>query len=1391
MPNKLKLKSRMPDMQKPGAPRAEFPTHGLLPRADTQAGEFVAKHPTFDGRGALVAVLDTGIDPGAVGLQVTSDGRRKVVDYVDCTGAGDVALEVIKGGGGGAIEIKGGSGRTLRLNAAWRNPTGEWRVGTKRLYDLVPAGVAAQIRGEREERFRTQAQALADAARARRSALEAAGDDEAGRAEAEAQDAALAALGGAYADPGPVLDAVVFHDGDQWRAAVDVDESGDLSAAAALGAYRHTGDVGMLSRRHLVRFTVNFYDGGRTLSIVSSSGEHGTHVAGIAAANHPDEPQNNGVAPGAQLLSLMIGDHRVASMETGVGLTRAINAIVEHGADLANMSFGEPTATPGVGQWVQAVQGEVVRRHRCLFVASGGNEGPALSTVGAPGGTSDGIVGVGAYAGYEQMLVDHGLYRPVDDAAFTWCSRGPAPNGAPGIDIYAPGSAVASMPAYSRQRMHMLNGTSMASPSLCGCAALLVSAWKQTFPAAAGAGAAAERISPYRLRSALERTAKPVGDELGGAGMVQTDAAWRFLRARAERPHEDVAYRLAVSDESGGGATARGVYLRGAEETAHPRALTVRATPVFPTSAAARLARDASGEAGQREAQAHFDFEHRVVLAASEPWIQAPAAVYVPSTGVVFSVCVDPTRLEPGRLHAAAIHAYDSRDVDRGPVFSVPVVVAPPLPVGPAARLPLGTLRFRPADVVRRFVAVPAGATRATITVVANAAAAAAAAPPARFVLHCLQLVPHERARTHELKKTFDVGHRSAAAGDGTAHQRFAFHMDVVGGVTLEVCLAQRWDQHGAHDVDLEVAFAGVVPAGATHVPPGPDSLRAAIALNGGCSVERADLAAWVRPERAVAPAATLTRLRRTLRPHAAAVAPLHADRDTHLATGSPIHQLRLDYRLDIKADATSLRPRLPAVDTQIYDAWADSLVLAVFDANKRCVAVQSMYTKSLTIARRGDYLIRVQIRHRCAEDLDALRDMPLVLDMALAAPIKLKTALALADLMTTTVADSPYHGSAIAKGAAMPLFFSTALPSPQPADAAPGDVLTGDLAVSKDVAKIALSYIMPPKPIPADSNKKAGAEGKGKGKGKSTVKAKNKDAELAQADKDQRDLDAALRAVRLDWVKKAKDPAFRDALVDSLAADASQDRAEVLAAQLAAIDRATDALPWSEAAGFSDESAAKAIALADEIAALTRERALTAHLYKNQDSQGSQGNQGTAGGDNNNSDDDDNEEEEEEDAAEAKKKADTAKAQLVAALTAKCRAMAFLATQGMFSDAATAGSGSAPADQAASDRTAIAAYDRAVAELTRWTAKKQQAEDLAFLLATGPLHIARGQYGRALNPVLDWLTKAPLQTANAAARRSAADLRDLLLVRLEWPQWSAHFRALAPIESPPDYDQL
>ncbi len=105
-----------------------------------------------------------------------------------------------------------------------------------------------------------------------------------------------------YSDHGPVFDIVVFHDKNVWRVAIDTAETGDLTDSILLTDYKKELQYCTFSSQDMLNFSVNIFDNGNTVSIVTSAGTHGTHVAGIVGAYFPNQPELNGFFQGCKIL---------------------------------------------------------------------------------------------------------------------------------------------------------------------------------------------------------------------------------------------------------------------------------------------------------------------------------------------------------------------------------------------------------------------------------------------------------------------------------------------------------------------------------------------------------------------------------------------------------------------------------------------------------------------------------------------------------------------------------------------------------------------------------------------------------------------------------------------------------------------------------------------------------------------------------------------------------------------------------------------------------------------------------------------------------------------------------------------------------------------------------
>ncbi|HEY1067308.1 MAG TPA: hypothetical protein VGE52_14400, partial [Pirellulales bacterium] len=130
---------------KPSEPRWT----AIVPAMETGATRFLKAHPDYDGRGVVVAIFDDGLDPGAPGLQTTPDGRPKILDVIDGSGAGDVETS-------SEVEAKDGkltglTGRTLTLGEAQLAPGRKYHLGWKAAYEFFPGELVGRLKRERRE----------------------------------------------------------------------------------------------------------------------------------------------------------------------------------------------------------------------------------------------------------------------------------------------------------------------------------------------------------------------------------------------------------------------------------------------------------------------------------------------------------------------------------------------------------------------------------------------------------------------------------------------------------------------------------------------------------------------------------------------------------------------------------------------------------------------------------------------------------------------------------------------------------------------------------------------------------------------------------------------------------------------------------------------------------------------------------------------------------------------------------------------------------------------------------------------------------------------------------------------------------------------------------------
>jgi len=781
----------LPSLILPFLAFSQEPLRGQLPKADLGVSAFLEAHPEWNGRGIRVAVLDTGVDPGHPLLQSTPDGRRKLVDWYDATTDGRIVVQAKVRAQSGTVY--GLSGRKLSLGkwAAENREYGLFRVDLP----FLPGSLQQRIEGERRGDWQKDGERYEEAHT--RVSVGGSSLDEESLLEME-----ISRKWETFDDVGPVWDGIVFQDAGNWFVVIDNDEDGDFGEEPALKGFAASGDWATLGDEALLNYGVQVDANGTSLTLFFDTHGHGTHVAGIIGAWEGVGGRMNGIAPGVEFVAIKIGDGKFGGSTSGFAIAKALDYAVEAGCDVANISFGGPSFFAD-GLEPDAWVVEQATRRGLIVVTSAGNEGPALSTVGAPA-TTEAAFSIAAAVWPDTQKANYAALDPSAPVLFEFSSRGPLPTGSLGVDFAAPGAALSALPSWGMAKGESWNGTSMAAPQMAGCIALLRCA----------ASAEGVSASPAQVHRAFRLSAQQMPQHAWveqGHGFIVMEKAWSALQHLQENQWDQQEFVVKTSNPFGVGA---GIYLRGLPTT-EPFEQTISVAPLF----------DEDAKNAEKA-----DFLRTFRLESEAGWLQVPDSLYSNSKGNRFAARILPSMLKPGLQETRILLWDEDKPRSLGPDVVIPVTLVIPNALDENQQPVPTTFAMTPASLVRQYYRVPYGATVARIKVTQHGGGRNEYRPGAGSVSGFRYAEDRQSRGRFFLK-------------DGESN---TMHMPVEAGMVLEYALSARWATNTPATVDLEVEFLGLVtqessltiPAGQGYGYLGVQSLLASADFSVAASVD-------------------------------------------------------------------------------------------------------------------------------------------------------------------------------------------------------------------------------------------------------------------------------------------------------------------------------------------------------------------------------------------------------------------------------------------------------------------------------------------------------------------------------------------------------------------------
>lgn len=472
---------------------AEPPFHALQPAEVIGGRTWLQKHPTLDGRGLVVAILDTGVDPRAQGLEKTSTGAVKVLEARDFTGQGDVNLELATlSEHNGKKRMQAGKLELADLETLAEQPTdGRFYLGTFAETQIGPV----ELRDLNHD----------------------------GRRDSE-------------------LTVAVWRVGtgeDDLRVLMDLDGNGSALGETVVKPF-HVAQQLIVPTERRTQVDVTLLSlaaepdlAQKKLSLHYTDGSHGTHVAGIISGFQVNGKDGwNGMAPGAQILSLKIGHNgRAGGATTTESFKKALEFAARWSREkqvpvVVNASYGAQIAVEGQSAIDKLVDKLVQENPQLTVTFSAGNEGPGLSTIGTPA-AAELALAVGALVPKDSVPALYGG-QVQGHELFAFSSRGGELNKP---ELVAPGVASTSVPNWDAKEMK--NGTSMASPHIAGAMLLVWSGLLEQLPNQK------KQLHSGIVRRALMQSARPIAGYAlveQGAGLPDVERAVTAGAALMTRP---------------------------------------------------------------------------------------------------------------------------------------------------------------------------------------------------------------------------------------------------------------------------------------------------------------------------------------------------------------------------------------------------------------------------------------------------------------------------------------------------------------------------------------------------------------------------------------------------------------------------------------------------------------------------------------------------------------------------------------------------------------------------------------------------------------------------------------------------------------------------------------